>query len=76
MSSEIAVTLTLIAASGILIWILRAPAPGQGSGIILRDEIDYDELADAEREVRDLDAFASPEEADEELRDWGPGAPQ
>lgn len=36
---------------------------------------DPDELARAEREVRDLDAFASPEDAPQDLPDWGPGVP-
>ena len=74
MSSEVAITLALIAGSGILIWILRSPGE-QPSGTILRDEIDLDELAAAEQDVQELDAFTTPEEADEELRDWGPGAP-
>ena len=36
---------------------------------------DPEALADAEREVRELDAFASPEDASD-LPDWGPGAPR
>lgn len=36
---------------------------------------DPDELARAEHEVRDLDAFASPEDAQQDLPDWGPGVP-
>lgn len=39
-------------------------------------EIDYDELDAAEREVRELDADVDPDDADEQLRDWGPGAPR
>ena len=35
---------------------------------------DPDELAAAEEEVRELDAFTRPEDADEQLPDWGPGA--
>lgn len=38
--------------------------------------IDYDELEAAEDEVRELDAFTDPEEADDQLPDWGPGAPK
>lgn len=38
-----------------------------------RDDIDRDELEAAEREVRDLDPLASPEDADGSLPDWGPG---
>jgi hypothetical protein len=36
--------------------------------------IDYDELRAAEDEVRGLDASVTPDQADEELPDWGPGA--
>jgi|GEM_PF-3243793 len=39
------------------------------------DAIDHELLDEAEREVRDLDAFADPEDADDQLPDWGPGAP-
>ena len=39
-------------------------------------DIDYEELDQAEREVRDLDSDVRPDEADEELNDWGPGAPR
>ena len=28
------------------------------------------------KEVRDVDALASPEDAEEDLPDWGPGAPK
>ena len=34
------------------------------------------ELAQAEDEVRSLDAMATPEDAAEHLPDWGPGAPR
>lgn len=75
MSSEIAITLAMISASGILVWLLRTPADSSSSGTVLRDDIDIDELMAAEEEVQELDAYTQPEEADEELRDWGPGAP-
>ncbi len=35
-----------------------------------------EELAEAEDEVKDLDALATPEDASRELPDWGPGAPR
>lgn len=35
-----------------------------------------DDTEAAEDEVRDVDAFATPEDAEEELPDWGPGAPK
>lgn len=34
------------------------------------------ELAEAEDEVRDLDVMATPEDATQELPDWGPGVPR
>lgn len=37
--------------------------------------IDRDELERAEREIEELDAFTDPEDADDHLPDWGPGAP-
>jgi len=39
-------------------------------------EIDYDELAQAEEEVRNLDGSVTPDDADDHLTDWGPGAPR
>lgn len=41
------------------------------------DRVDErEELTEAEDEVRDLDALATPEDATQELPDWGPGAPR
>ena len=40
------------------------------------DDFDRDELERAEREVRDLDPSVSPDDADDQLPDWGPGAPR
>ena len=40
------------------------------------DDVDRDVLEAAEEEVRDLGAFTAPEDADDELPDWGPGAPR
>lgn len=51
-----------------LVWLLSG-GPGPS------DETADDETAAAEDEVREVDAFRSPEEAEEELPDWGPGAP-
>ena len=36
---------------------------------------DPDYLEEAEEEVRDLDTFADPDDAEEDLPDWGPGVP-
>jgi hypothetical protein len=39
-------------------------------------DIDEDELLRAEDELSDLDAMATPEDAANELPDWGPGVPK
>lgn len=52
-----------------LLWLLggsRGSEPADGAS----------ETEAAEDELRDVDAFRSPEEAEEELPDWGPGAPK
>jgi hypothetical protein len=53
-------------------WLARRPARPATD----RDDRDDETLADAEREVRDLDALATPEDAADQLPDWGPGAPK
>lgn len=40
------------------------------------DGIDHEELESAERELDNLRATATPDDADDELPDWGPGAPK
>jgi hypothetical protein len=37
------------------------------------EDIDRELLDEAEEEVRDLGTFTTPDEADDELPDWGPG---
>jgi hypothetical protein len=67
----------LVAMSALLAWILRAPRDLNDSPPDNRvDDIDYEQLREAEEEVQDLDTFTSPDDADEELRDWGPGTPR
>lgn len=39
-------------------------------------EIDYEELSRAEEEIQGLDGSVKPDDADEHLSDWGPGAPR
>ena len=62
--------LLLVAAVGA--WLLRPPTHRQSANPIE----DPDELEEAEEEVRDLDAFTSPEDAKDDLPDWGPGTPK
>jgi hypothetical protein len=39
-------------------------------------DVDDAELAKAEEDLKRLDAGATPEDAEEDLDDWGPGAPR
>lgn len=64
-------TIGLLALAGGVLWLARAPRrPARGAAR------DADVLADAEAEVRDLDALTTPEEVDDALPDWGPGTPR
>jgi hypothetical protein len=68
--------LAVAAGIGVAAWKwMRSRAPHVPPEL-LDPNIDFDELQEAEEEVQDLDAFATPEEADEQLPDWGPGAPK
>lgn len=66
--------LAVLALVAVGVWLWRAipvgdsPAPDP-------DAVDREEVEAAEREVRDLGPFTSPDEADDHLPDWGPGAP-
>ncbi|MCH8144356.1 MAG: hypothetical protein IIA55_06535 [Gemmatimonadetes bacterium] len=57
--------------AGVLLWLVLAPIGRRQTAGRPIDE----ETLDAEQEVRDLDAFTTPEDADDELTDWGPGVP-
>jgi hypothetical protein len=61
----------IVALAGVLLWLVLAPAKRQVGTPHLDDE-----TLEAEREIQDLDAFTTPEDADDELPDWGPGAPK
>ncbi|UCF40405.1 MAG: hypothetical protein JSW43_11830 [Gemmatimonadota bacterium] len=79
MTGSVGLVVVLLVVAAALTWIFVGPgrsrhrepprAAGDGS-------VDAEELAAAEEEVRDVDALASPEDAAEELPDWGPGAPR
>lgn len=58
--------------AGILLWLVMAPT---GRRRVADSHLDDDTVA-AEHEVRDLNALTTPEDADDELPDWGPGAPK
>jgi hypothetical protein len=51
-------------------WLRRA---GRLSRSDPDEDIDRELLDEAEEEVRDLGTFTTPDEADDELPDWGPG---
>ncbi len=64
--------------AGVLLWLLLAPPSrgrGRGRGRMAESRLDEETVA-SEQEVRDLDALGTPEDADDELPDWGPGAPK
>ncbi|HEX9692912.1 MAG TPA: hypothetical protein VGA22_12525 [Gemmatimonadales bacterium] len=69
--TPISTVFVLLVLGGVVAWLARRNRPLAGP-----TEIDRDILDKAEREVRDVDAFATPDEAAEEVPDWGPGAPQ
>lgn len=56
---------------GGLLWLIYLPSRSAPDA----DARDQDVLDDAEAEVRDLDAMAAPEDAQDRLPDWGPGTP-
>ena len=74
MGTGTAVGILIIVLAGALGWLL-IPSPSRQARSQPED-LDEVELQAAEDEVRDLDAFGSPEDADDELQDWGPGAPR
>jgi hypothetical protein len=70
-----ALFIILVVLLAVFYWLVKRPK-GRPRPVPRRGEVDDETLAAAEDEVRDVDPFASPEEAEEELRDWGPGAPK
>jgi len=57
---------------GVILVIPRRPSATSRSSAVEDEE----ELTRAEEDLADLDAMITPEEATEELPDWGPGAPK
>jgi hypothetical protein len=68
----VTLTFALLLVAGIAVWLIRRSTRSP----VGHDAIDREELEEAEREVRDLDAGVTPDEADDHLPDWGPGAPR
>jgi hypothetical protein len=71
-----ATLLLLLLLAGVALWIARRMVRAQSTRRADDGDVDRDVLAAAEEEVRDLDAFTTPEDADDELPDWGPGTPR
>lgn len=75
MSSIVGVLAVIV--GGGLVWLLFGSGkPGRRPSTGKTVAADYDQLEQAEAEVRGLDVFTSPEDADDEIPDWGPGAPK
>lgn len=69
--SFFSVTLLVLIVAGAVLWLARRQPRRT------RDAVeDPDLLREAEDEVRDLNAFATPEDAEDDLPDWGPGVPK
>jgi hypothetical protein len=72
-------TLLIVLLSLVLVLAVLFVVPRGGSTRPRRargDDIDEDELLEAEEELKDLDVLATPEDAAEEIPDWGPGVPK
>ncbi len=73
--SSVSLAVLFLLLLALFVWFTRRPGgfrpshPG-------RHADDPEALEDAENEVRNLDAFATPEDAEEDLPDWGPGVPR
>ncbi len=79
MMSGFAIGTILAALTAALIWIVFRSRDGStrnGADSGEDVEVDRDVLSEAEQEVRELGSFVTPEDAIEELPDWGPGTPK
>ncbi len=79
MTSPLALIVLLAALAAGLAWLLtggRLPHRAKPGDVVADPDTDHEVLSEAEEEVRGVDAFASPDDAEEDLPDWGPGAPK
>lgn len=77
MGSSVALGLLILALLAVFVWLAGRPrSPRADTEAARGADVDEDVLADAEDEVQDLDSFATPEDAEDQLPDWGPGAPK
>ena len=83
MTPSLTLVILLAVLAAALMWLLgggrlfRRSEPAEAEGDPAGDpDTDPDLLAEAEDEVRGIDAFTTPDAAREDLPDWGPGAPK
>ena len=74
--SLLVVLLALVLALSLLLVIPIKSPVGRRTGRSDGDDVDYGILEEAEEELNRLSNSASPEDADDELPDWGPGVPK
>ncbi len=65
----------LLGLAVVLLWLFVRPRKSERI-VVDDDSINRAILDEAEAEVSELDALTTPEEATEDLPDWGPGAPK
>lgn len=68
--------LVLILALIIIVSVVLFVGPKRIPHRATRDDVDEDVLREAEDEVRGLNAMSGPDDADDNLPDWGPGVPK
>jgi hypothetical protein len=74
--SLLVILLVLILALSLLLVVPRKSRSASLRSGVRDDQIDREVLGEAEEELEGLSASARPEDADDELPDWGPGAPK
>jgi hypothetical protein len=74
--SSISLSVILVLLVAALVWLIARPRRSGGAPRPEHPDIDQDVLDEAEQEVQELDALTRPEDADDQLPDWGPGAPK
>ena len=76
MASSVPLFVILLVLVAGLWWLVVRPRRSGAAPRAEHPDVDQHVLDEAEREVQELDALTQPEDADDELPDWGPGAPK
>ncbi len=76
MGSTVGVGFLILLVAAVLAWLIGRPKRKAEDDAVVEADVDREMLEEAEDEVRGLNAFTSPEEACDDLPDWGPGAPK